>query len=68
MEVSSTRISVYGFQGHYCQLEAGIWGCMTVLGDGKVFSRPSVRTVGIGRPHGTEGANVSDWIRLDGWL
>ena len=65
MEVSCTRISVYGFQSHYCQFEAGIWGCMTVFDDGKVFSRLSIRTVGIGRPRGTEGANVSDW---DGWV
>ena len=33
---------------------------MTLLGDGKVCSRLSVRTIGIGRPRGTEGADVSD--------
>ena len=47
-------------QSHYWQFEVGIRGCMTLLGDGKGFSCLSVRTVGIGRPRGTEGANVSD--------
>ena len=60
MEVSGTRISGWSFQSYYCQLEVGIWGCMSLLGDDQVFSRISVRTVGIGRPRGTEGANVSD--------
>ena len=56
---------MYEFQCHNCQLKTGTWGCMSLLGDGKVFSRLSVRTVGIGRPRGTEGAKVSDW---DGWV